>query len=169
MFLLFLLLLKNNFFARLSTLYQKINFEMTINEIQNEIIEDFSLFENWEDKYAYLIEQGKNLAPLEENYKTEQNKIKGCQSSVWMVSELKDNRVIYRADSDALIVKGLASLLIKVLSGQKTEEIVGADLYFIDRIGMKQHLSMTRANGLASMIKQMKLYAMAFQTISTPS
>lgn len=138
---------------------------MSINEIQDEIIEDFELFDNWDDKYAYIIELGKKLAPLTEEYKTEANKIKGCQSQVWLHPYLnEENKIIFEGDSDAVIVKGLVSLLIKVLSNQKPEEIAQADLYFIDKIGMRQHLSMTRANGLASMVKQMKLYALAFQT-----
>ncbi|MDX2306149.1 MAG: SufE family protein [Microscillaceae bacterium] len=137
---------------------------MTIQEIQNEIINDFSLFDNWEDKYAYIIELGKQLPTLAESHKTDLNKIKGCQSNVWLITRMENNRVVFEGDSDALIVKGLISMLIKVLSNQKPEDISQADLFFIDQIGMKQQLSMTRANGLASMIKQMKLYALAYQS-----
>jgi cysteine desulfuration protein SufE len=138
---------------------------MLINEIQDEIIEDFDLFDNWDDKYAYIIELGKKLAPLADEFKIEANKIKGCQSQVWLHPHLnEENKVIFEADSDAVIVKGLVSMLIKVLSNQKPEDIAQCELYFIDKIGMKQHLSMTRANGLASMIKQMKMYALAYQS-----
>lgn len=137
---------------------------MTINEIQDQIVEDFDLFDNWEDKYAYIIELGKKLEGLPEEYKTEQFKIKGCQSNVWVRPNLEGEQVRYQADSDALIVKGLVSLLVKVLSQQKAKDIAESDLYFLDKIGMTQQLSMTRANGLASMIKQMKLYALALQS-----
>jgi cysteine desulfuration protein SufE len=138
---------------------------MTINEIQDEIIEDFGLFDNWEDRYAYIIELGKKLPELQEEHKIEENKIKGCQSSVWMITRLQDGKIIFEGDSDAIIVKGLVSLLIKVLSNQSAEEVANAHLYFVEKIGMKQHLSMTRANGLASMIKQMKMYGLAYQGI----
>ena len=137
---------------------------MTINEIQDNIIEDFELFDNWEDKYTYIIETAKQLPALAEEFKTEKYKIKGCQSNVWMHASMEGEKVIFEADSDALIVKGLVSLLIKVLSGHSPEAIAGSDLYFIDKIGMKQHLSMTRANGLVSMIKQMKMYGLAYQS-----
>jgi cysteine desulfuration protein SufE len=136
---------------------------MTINEIQDEIISDFELFDTWDDKYTYLIEMGKKLPILSEEYKTESNKIKGCQSNVWLHTNLKDNHLVFEGDSDAMIVRGLVSMLIKVFSGQSPEEIAQTDLYFMDKIGLKQHLSMTRANGLSSMIKQMKLYALAYQ------
>lgn len=136
---------------------------MTINEIQDEIVSDFELFDNWDDKYAYLIEMGKKLPALTEQYKTESNKIKGCQSNVWLHTNLKDNHLIFEGDSDAMIVRGLVSMLIKVFSGQNPEEIAQTDLYFMDKIGLKQHLSMTRANGLSAMVKQMKLYALAYQ------
>lgn len=137
---------------------------MSIQEIQDEIIEDFSLFDNWEDKYTYIIELGKKLAPLAEEFKIDENKIKGCQSNVWLNTRLEDKHLIFEGDSDAVIVKGLVSLLIKVLSDQEPEAIANTDLYFIEKIGMNQHLSMTRANGLASMIKQMKLFALAYQS-----
>jgi cysteine desulfuration protein SufE len=137
---------------------------MSINKIQDEIIEEFDLFDDWEDKYAYLIELGKKLPVLEENQKTDENKIKGCQSNVWVHSELNEDKLLFKGDSDAMIVKGLVSMLIRVLSNQKPEEIAESDLYFIDKIGMQQHLSMTRANGLASMIKQMKMYGLVYQS-----
>lgn len=133
---------------------------LPIPVIEEEIIEEFSLFDNWEDKYEYLIDIGKKLAPLENEHKKEENKIKGCQSTVWLVSEAKDGRIYYKADSDAIIVKGLISMLIRVLSGQKAEDIVKADMQFIDKIGMTTHLAQTRSNGLRSMIKQMKLEAL---------
>ena len=136
----------------------------TINEIQDEIIEDFNLFDDWTDKYTYIIELGKKLDVLEEEYKTEDNIIKGCQSRVWLHATLKDNLVFFETDSDAIIVKGLVYLLVSVLSGQKPADIMDADLYFIDKIGMQQHLSPTRANGLAAMVKQMKLYGLAYKT-----
>ena len=135
--------------------------QLPIPAIEDEIIEEFSLFDNWEDKYEYLIDIGKKLKPLEEVYKKEENKIKGCQSTVWLVSDEKDGRIYYKADSDAVIVKGLISMLIRVLSGQKANDIVKADMHFIDKIGMTTHLAQTRSNGLRSMIKQMKLEALA--------
>lgn len=138
----------------------------SINEIQDQIIEDFSLFDEWDDKYAYIIELGKKLPVLGEEYKNDTYKIKGCQSQVWMHSTLKEGKVYFDGDSDAMIVKGLVALLIKTLTGQPAAEVANSDLYFIDKIGMKQHLSMTRSNGLASMVKQMKLYALAYQTQS---
>lgn len=131
----------------------------TIQEIEEEITEEFSLFDSWEEKYEYIIDMGKKLQPLEEEHKKEENKIKGCQSTVWMVSAFKDGKVVYRAESDAVIVKGLVSMLIRVLSGQTPDAIINAQLGFIDTIGMKQHLAQTRSNGLLSMIKQMKLDA----------
>lgn len=135
---------------------------MTINDIQDKIINDFSLFDEWDEKYGYIIELGKKLSPFSEEYKTEEYKIKGCQSQVWLHAYLQDDKVFFEADSDAIIVKGLVSLLIKILSGHKPQEIANADLYFMEKIGMKQHLSPTRSNGLASMVKQMKLYAIAY-------
>src|SRR5262245_25264002 len=136
----------------------------TISGIENEIIEEFSLFDSWEDKYEYIIDMGKKLAPLEDQYKKEENRIKGCQSTVWMVSEYKDGRIYYKADSDAVIVKGLISMLIRVLSGQQPEDIINAKMEFIDTIGMSTHLAQTRSNGLRAMMKQMKLDAMAWNT-----
>jgi cysteine desulfuration protein SufE len=134
----------------------------TITEIEEEIIDEFSLFDSWDEKYEYIIDMGKKLKPLDDVYKKEENKIKGCQSTVWMVSELKDGKVIYKAESDAVIVKGLVSMLIRVLSGHSPKEIIDAKLEFIDRIGMKQHLARTRSNGLLSMVKQMKLDATVY-------
>jgi len=137
-----------------------------ISEIENEIIEDFDLFDEWTEKYQYIIELGQNLPSLDEQYKTEENKIKGCQSSVWLNAYEKDGRIFFEADSDSTFVKGEIALLIKVLSNQKPEEIVKAKLEFIDKIGLRQHIAVTRANGLASMIKQMKTYALGLQTVN---
>jgi cysteine desulfuration protein SufE len=134
----------------------------TIQAIEEEIVEEFSLFDNWEDKYEYLIDMGKKLPKLDDSHKKEENKIRGCQSTVWMVSAYKDGRIFYKADSDAMIVKGLISMLIRVFSGQKPADIVAADMKFIDAIGMSTHLAQTRSNGLRSMIKQMKLDAMVW-------
>ncbi|HSZ25696.1 MAG TPA: SufE family protein [Cytophagaceae bacterium] len=136
----------------------------TITETQDQIIEDFSLMDDWDDKYAYLIELGKKITPLSQEYKTEKNIIKGCQSKVWIISKLEDGKIFFQADSDALIVKGLIALLLKTYSGYSPEEIISTEPYFIDKIGMQQHLSMTRSNGLASMVKQIKLDALAFNT-----
>lgn len=135
----------------------------TINEIQDQMIEDFDLFDNWEDKYAYIIDLGKKLPGIDAKHKIEENIIKGCQSLVWMVSTCKDGKVYFEGESDAIIVKGLVALLLKVLSGQPAEDIAKSEMYFIDKIGMQQHLSMTRSNGLASMVKQMKMHALAYQ------
>ena len=147
---------------------------MTINEIQDEIIEEFSAFDDWMDKYQLLIDLGNEQEPLEEKYKTEQNLIDGCQSRVWLVAELlprtaadehgEDESVIhFRAESDALIVKGIVTLLIRVLNDHTPQEILDADLYFIEQIGLKEHLSPTRSNGLLAMVKQMRLYALAYK------
>ena len=133
-----------------------------ITEIQDQIIDDFSLIDEWEDKYAYIIELGKKIEELPVEYKTDKNIIKGCQSKVWMISALVDGKVIYKADSDAIIVKGLISLLLKTFSDHTPQEIIQTEPYFIDKIGMSQHLSMTRSNGLASMVKQMKLDALVY-------
>jgi cysteine desulfuration protein SufE len=130
------------------------------DEVEKEIIDDFSLFDSWEEKYQYIIELGQQLPALDEKHKIEENKIKGCQSSVWLNSFEKDGKVYFEADSDSTFVKGEIALLIKALSGRKPEEIVNADLKFIDEIGLRQHIAITRANGLANMIKQMKLYAL---------
>lgn len=139
---------------------------MNINELQNQIISDFELFDDWDDKYAYIIELGKKMPPMPEAYKTDDNIVKGCQSKVWLYAYNEDDKVFFLGDSDALIVKGLVSLLIMVLSGQKAEDIAQSNLFFLEKIGLQQHLSMTRANGLAAMIKQMKTYGLAFTNVS---
>ena len=135
----------------------------TIPEIEAESIEDFALFDSWEDKYEYIIDLGKKLDVLEDEYKTEAHKIKGCQSTVWLNASFEDGKVIFKADSDAVIVKGLISMLIKVLSGHTPEEILAAQMNFIGEIGMMTHLAQTRSNGLLAMIKQMKNYALAYK------
>lgn len=134
-----------------------------INKIQDEIIDEFADFDDWMDKYAYIIELGNTLAPIDDKYKTPGNIIEGCQSRVWLNAELKEGKVIFEADSDAIIVKGIISLLIRVFSGHTPQEILDTDLYFIKKIGLQEHLSPTRSNGLLSMIKQMRMYALAFQ------
>lgn len=133
----------------------------TIQEIENEIVEEFAVYDDWMDKYAYLIEIGNDLPGMDEAHKTEDNLIQGCQSRVWFHAEMKDGRLWFTADSDAIITKGIAGLLVRVFSGQKPEDIVYADLHFIDEIGLTQHLSPTRSNGLLSMVKQIKMYALA--------
>jgi cysteine desulfuration protein SufE len=138
----------------------------TINQIQDQIIEEFSIFDEWMDKYALLIDMGNELPPLDTQYKTANNLIEGCQSRVWLQADYRDGQIIYQGDSDAVIVKGIVSLLIKVLSHRTPDEILSADLYFINAIGLKEHLSPTRSNGLVSMLKQMKLYAVAFKSFS---
>ena len=135
---------------------------MTINEIQNELIEDFELFDDWEEKYEYIIDLGKKLAPMSDEFKTDENIIKGCQSVVWLRAFMKDGLLYFEADSQAIIVKGLVSMLLKVLSGHTPSEITNADLYFIEKVGLASHLAQTRSNGLASMVKQMKMYSIAF-------
>ncbi len=135
---------------------------MTINESQDEIIEEFELFDDWADKYEYIIDLGKKLKGLPEEQKTEDNIIKGCQSRVWLNARKEDERLVFDADSEAIIVKGLVNMLIRVLSGHTPQEIAKADLYFMEKIGMSQHLAQTRSNGLASMVKQMKNYAIAY-------
>ena len=144
---------------------------MTINEIQDELISDFELFDDWESKYEYIIDLGKQFPPLEEQYKTEDNIIKGCQSRVWLNAYMDGDLLKFEADSDAIIVRGLVSMLVKVLSGHTPKEIAGADLYFMERIGLHQHLAQTRSNGLAAMLKQMKAYGVAFQaeSFNTPN
>ena len=136
---------------------------MTINEIQDQIIEEFSELDDWMDKYQLLIDLGSEQEPLPEEYKTDSNLIEGCQSRVWLQVDEVDGRLVFQAESDALIVKGIVSLLIQVLSGHTAEEIVDADLYFIEAIGLKEHLSPTRSNGLVAMVKQMHLYALAYK------
>ena len=137
---------------------------MSINELQDEIIEEFSAFDDWMDKYALLIELGNSLTPLEEKHKNPQNIIEGCQSRVWLNAELKDGIITYQGESDAVLVKGIVSLLINVLSGHTPDEIINTELYFIDRIGLKEHLSPTRSNGLVAMVKQMKMFALAYKS-----
>ena len=137
---------------------------MTIDEIQNEVIEEFSDFTDWMDKYQLLIDLGNEMTPLEEKYKTESNLINGCQSRVWIQADYLDGKVFFSAESDALIVKGLIALLLRVLSGHTPQEILDADLYFIDEIGLREHLSPTRSNGLLAMVKQMRVYALAYKT-----
>ena len=134
----------------------------TINEIQNEIIEEFSGLDDWMDKYQLLIDLGNEQEPLDEKYKTESNLIDGCQSRVWLQADYEDGLIRFTAESDALIVKGIVALLIRVLSGHTPQEILDADLYFIEQIGLKEHLSPTRSNGLLAMVKQMRMYALVF-------
>jgi cysteine desulfuration protein SufE len=140
---------------------------MTIENIQQEIIEEFSVYEDWMDKYSYLIELGNDLKDLDPKQKNDQHLIKGCQSRVWLVSEFKDGKIYFEGESDAVIVKGLVALLLRVVSGRTPEEIMENNLHFVDDIGLKQHLSPTRSNGLVAMIKQIKLYAVAYNRIST--
>ncbi len=137
---------------------------MTINEIQDEVIEEFSSFTDWMDKYQLLIDLGNELEPLDEKYKTESNLIDGCQSRVWLQADLIDGKMVLQAESDALIVKGIVALLIRVLSGHSPQEVLNADLYFIEQIGLKEHLSPTRSNGLLAMLKQIKMYALVFSS-----
>lgn len=136
---------------------------MTINETQDQLIEDFELFDDWEEKYEYIIDMGKKLPVMPDEHKSEENIIKGCQSVVWLNASFNEGLVHFEADSQAMIVKGLVSMLLNVLSGHTPEEVLHADLYFIEKIGLTSHLAQTRANGLASMVKQMKTYALAFQ------
>jgi cysteine desulfuration protein SufE len=134
-----------------------------IPEIEKEIVDEFELFDEWTDKYQYIIELGQKLPPLNDQHKKEENKLKGCQSSVWLNAFEKEGKIFFEAESDSTFVKGEIALLIRVLSGQEATEILNADLSFIDQIGLRQHIAVTRANGLASMIKQMKLYALGYQ------
>ncbi len=135
----------------------------TINELQDEVVEEFSDFDDWMDKYQMLIDLGNDLETLDDKYKTEQNLIDGCQSRVWVQCDYADGKLVFTADSDALIVKGIIALLIQVLSGHTPKEILDADLYFIDKIGLRDHLSPTRSNGLLAMVKQIKAYALAYE------
>lgn len=139
---------------------------MKIKEIQDEIIDEFSMFDDWEERYQYVIDLGNSLPLIEEQYKTEENIIKGCQSKVWLHGEQKDGNIVFTADSDAILTKGIIAILIRVFSNQKPADILEADTTFIDEIGLKEHLSPTRANGLVSMIKQIKMYALAFSAKS---
>jgi cysteine desulfuration protein SufE len=136
---------------------------MTINEIQDQIVAEFSVFDDWMDKYSLLIDMGNELPPLDAKYKTQNNLIAGCQSRVWLQADCIEGKVVFSGDSDAVIVKGIVSLLIRVLSDHTPDEILSTDLYFIDAVGLKAHLSPTRSNGLLAMLKQMKMYALAFQ------
>jgi cysteine desulfuration protein SufE len=138
---------------------------MTINDIQDQIVEEFSVFDDWMDKYAYIIELGSEMTSLDNQYQTEDNLIRGCQSKVWFHAEYKEDKVIFEADSDAIITKGIAALLIRVYSDQTPKDIVNSDLHFIEQIGLTQHLSPTRSNGLLSMVKQIKIYALAFNQL----
>jgi cysteine desulfuration protein SufE len=134
-----------------------------IEEIENEIVEEFSLFDSWDDKYEYIIDLGKKLQPLEDKHKVDENRVRGCQSTVYLVADYKDGKVYYKAESDAVIVKGLISMLIRVLSGQTPDDIINAQLNFIKEIGMMTHLAQTRSNGLLAMVKQMKNFALAYK------
>lgn len=140
-----------------------LNGHKPIEEIEREIVEEFSLFDSWDDKYEYIIDLGKKLQPLDSEHKKDENRVRGCQSTVWLIAEYRNGRVFYKAESDAVIVKGLISMLIRVLSGQTPDSIVEAKLDFLSEIGMMQHLAQTRSNGLLSMVKQMKNYALAFK------
>lgn len=137
---------------------------MSIQDIQNDIIEEFAMFDDWEERYQYMIDLGKTLPLIDEQYKTDDYLIKGCQSKVWVHAEMQDDKVEFTADSDAIITKGIIAILIRVFSNQKPKDIIDADTSFIDKIGLKEHLSPTRANGLVSMVKQLKMYAIAYQT-----
>ncbi|WKD85360.1 Cysteine desulfuration protein SufE [Polaribacter huanghezhanensis] len=137
---------------------------MTIKEIQEEIIDEFSMFDDWMERYEYIIDLGKSLPLIDAAYKLDENLIKGCQSKVWLHSEIQNEKLVFTADSDAILTKGIVALLLRVFSNQKSEAILQADTKFIDQIGLKEHLSPTRANGLVSMIKQIKMYAIALQT-----
>ncbi|HEV3222299.1 MAG TPA: SufE family protein [Puia sp.] len=139
------------------------NPDLSIMETEKEIIAEFALFDSWDDKYEYIIDLGKTLPVLDAKYKTDENRVRGCQSSVWLVADYKDGKLFYQADSDAMIVKGLISMLIRVLSGRTADEIIEAKLDFIREIGMTTHLAQTRSNGLLSMVKQMKHYALAYK------
>ncbi|WP_299609771.1 SufE family protein [uncultured Aquimarina sp.] len=137
---------------------------MSIQKLQEEIVDEFSMFDDWMQRYEYMIDLGKSLPLIEEKYKIDENIIKGCQSKVWVHAEMKDEKIEFTADSDAIITKGIIAILIRVFSGQHPKDIIEADTAFIDEIGLKEHLSPTRANGLVSMIKQLKMYAVAYQT-----
>ncbi|MGN7786250.1 SufE family protein [Niabella sp. 22666] len=137
----------------------------TIEQTEAEIIDEFSLFDSWDDKYEYIIDLGKKLAPLPDEHKKDENKVKGCQSTVWLVADYREGKVHFRAESDAVIVKGLISMLIRVLSGHTPDEILNANMDFINKIGMTSHLAQTRSNGLLAMVRQMKNYALAFKSL----
>ena len=137
---------------------------MTIKEIQEEIVDEFAMFDDWMERYEYIIDLGKNLPLIDEAYKTDDNIIKGCQSKVWVHADKIDDKIVFTADSDAILTKGIIAILIRVFSNQNAKDILNADMSFIDQIGLKEHLSPTRANGLVSMIKKIKMYALALQT-----
>lgn len=137
---------------------------MTINEIQDELIDEFSLFGDWMEKYEYIIQLGKELPLIKDEFKKDENLIRGCQAKVWLHADFQDGRILFTADSDAIITKGLVSMVVRVLSGHTPDEIIKAELYFVDKVGLREHLSVTRSNGLLSMIKQMKVYALALQS-----
>ncbi len=139
------------------------NESRTIEATENEIVEEFSLFDSWDDKYEYIIDLGKRLPSLDDQYKKDENRVRGCQSTVWLTADYENGKIFYKADSDAVIVKGLISMLIRVLSGQEPDKIINANLDFIKEIGMMSHLAQTRANGLLAMVKQMKNYALAYK------
>ena len=139
------------------------NESRTIEATENEIVEEFSLFDSWDDKYEYIIDLGKRLPALDDQYKKDENRVRGCQSTVWLTADYENGKIFYKADSDAVIVKGLISMLIRVLSGQEPDKIINANLDFIKEIGMMSHLAQTRANGLLAMLKQMKNYALAYK------
>lgn len=139
------------------------NESRTIEATENEIVEEFSLFDSWDDKYEYIIDLGKKLPPLDDQFKKDENRVRGCQSTVWLTADYENGKIFYKADSDAVIVKGLISMLIRVLSGQEPDKIISANLDFIKEIGMMSHLAQTRANGLLAMVKQMKNYALAYK------
>jgi cysteine desulfuration protein SufE len=141
--------------------------DKTIQETEKEIVEEFSLFDSWDDKYEYIIDLGKKLPALEDQYKINENRVRGCQSTVWLIADHKNGKIFYEAESDAVIVKGLISLLIRVLSGHEPDEIINAKLEFIQQIGMTTHLAQTRSNGLLAMVKQMKNYALAYKIKSS--
>jgi len=141
--------------------------QQTIEETEIEIAEEFSLFDSWDDKYEYIIDLGKKLPPLEDQYKIDENRVRGCQSTVWLVAEYREGKIFYKAESDAVIVKGLISMLIRVLSGHSPDEIIAAKLNFIQQIGMTTHLAQTRSNGLLAMVKQMKNFALAYKLKNT--
>ena len=141
--------------------------QQTIEATEREIVEEFSLFDSWEDKYEYIIDLGKKLPELDTKHKTDENRVRGCQSTVWLVADYRDGKIFFKAESDAVIVKGLISMLIRVLSGHTPDEIINAKLGFIQEIGMTTHLAQTRSNGLLSMVKQMKNYALAFKVKSS--
>jgi len=140
---------------------------MTIEDIQEEIVSEFSIYEDWMDKYSYLIELGNELPPIDEQFKVEQNLIRGCQSQVWINAEYADGKIHYQGESDALIVKGLVAIMLRVVNDQSPADIMNADFHFIDKIGLKEHLSPTRSNGLLAMVKQIKLYAVAFNKLNS--